>query len=461
MKASGFSLESGLTPEQIKLVLEDVHRLLERVGLEIDHPELRKELADHAGVTIKGDRVCYAPELVERARANVVKEDTNYCMQKPGHECFGMYTPFSAFNVLDMETDDVRPATDRDVIDGARLYDAFDAFGPVHVHIASMDQRIAQVRIARLCCEHSRRIGNWAPGFNYDQAMCIRDMYLAAGRPEPHVALQLTHSPLRLDAYFLDILWRARESENGTRGLTGGGGAMPLPGVSAPATWRSAAAQGLAEALGAWVTIKLINPKIHPYASFTTGPADLRTCCGTGSVPEHYAFSIFNRQVMRNLLGITEGGKFGSLDAMFLEAIQGARVYGNGGTRKKAFSLPQVVLDKEKLHYVELAISGLAFPEDPGFTCGIVEETLPETSFLMHEATVASLRGGNWEPRLFTGSPPEEVASGLRGDGQALLSRAREIARKTIDEHKFELPADVRREVARIYKRGCEVLTRE
>ncbi|HUW55853.1 MAG TPA: trimethylamine methyltransferase family protein, partial [Planctomycetota bacterium] len=188
---SHFEITGGLTPELVRLILDDVHQLLAEVGVEIDHPELLKELADHTGVTVKGNRVCYDPALVEAARRQVPDEDTNYATTKPGDDRFLMRPPFSPFDVLDFETGRQRPAEDRDVTDGARLYDAFDCTGPVHVHIKRMDQKLAPIHIAKLCSENSRGIGCWAAAFNYEQAVCIRDMYLAAGRTEPAVAFQM------------------------------------------------------------------------------------------------------------------------------------------------------------------------------------------------------------------------------------------------------------------------------
>jgi hypothetical protein len=302
-------------------------------------------------------------------------------------------------------------------------------------------------------------MGNWSPAFKYDEAICIRDMYLAAGRPEPYLAFQMTHSPLRLDAYFLDILWRARDSENGTRGLTAGGGAMPLPGVSAPIYWRSVAAQGLAEALGAWVTVKLIDPSVRPYSSFTTMPADLRACGGTQQVPAAYAFSFFNRFVMRELLGLTEGGYMGPIDAMFMEALQGARVFGHAGAAQEGFSLPQVVIDREKVNYVKAAIEGLEFPDEAGLTRRIVEDTFPETSFLMHETTMAYVRQSAWQPELFAGTVAEEIGAALQGDVGKLLPQAKTIARAKIAANAFRLAPEVQREVDRIYRWGCQALS--
>ena len=212
-----FQVSAGLTGKYIKLILDDTHRLLSEVGLEIKLPKLLQELAGHDDITVKGDRVCFTPELVEKARMQVPLEDTNYASHKKGEDGFRMCPPFSPFEVIDFATGVKRTAVEADVIEGARVYDSFGVSGPVHVHIENMDQKIAQLHISRLCCENSRAIGNWAPAFSYEQAVTIRDMYLAAGREGPLVAFQMTHSPLRLDAYCLETIMRARdESENGT-----------------------------------------------------------------------------------------------------------------------------------------------------------------------------------------------------------------------------------------------------
>ena len=73
MVSTRFGITGGLTPELVKLILDDVHQLLAEVGVELDHPALLKELADHTGVTVKGNRVCYDPALVEAA-AEAVRE---------------------------------------------------------------------------------------------------------------------------------------------------------------------------------------------------------------------------------------------------------------------------------------------------------------------------------------------------------------------------------------------------
>ena len=458
MKANGFKLDAWLDKKMTALVLKDVHELLEHVGLEINSPELLSELSGHNGVKVKGRRVCYSPELVEKARGQVAREDTNYCMQKPGETEFKALSPFSPFTVVDIDTDQPRPACDRDAADSARLYDALGMHGPVPVHIMEMDQRFVQIHIAKLCCENSRHVGSWSPAYTYDEAVCIRDMFLAAGRPEPYVALQMTHSPLRLDTFFLGILMRARKSANGTRGFTGGGGAMPLPGVSAPASWRSAAAQGLAEALGAWVTVKLIDPAIHPYCSFTTMPADLRTCRGTHRVPEAYAYALFNRYIMSELLGLTEGGTMGPMDNMFMEALQGARLFNAAGAQKDGLSLPQIVIDQERLNYLKAAMRGLEFPEEAGLTRRIVEETFPETSFLMHASTIDAVRNCSWQPEVFAGTVAEEIGAAICGDDRKLIPQAKAIAREKIATHPFRLSDDVQREVDRIYQLGRKTL---
>jgi trimethylamine:corrinoid methyltransferase-like protein len=457
MSRKAFRVSGGLTPELTRLILDDVHQLLAEVGLEIDHPELLRELAGHTGVTVRGNRVSYAPALVEAARKQVPLEDTNYATSKPGDERFLMRPPFSPFDVIDFDTGARRPAEDRDVVEGARLYDAFDCTGPVHVHLARMDQKIAGLHIAKLCAENSRGIGNWSAAYDYEQAACIRDMYLAAGRDEPAVALQMTHSPLRLDAYFLDILMRARHSENGVHGLTAGGGAMPLPGVSAPVYWRSAAAQGLAEALGAWITVKLIDPAIKPYASFLTWAPDLSTCKWASGTPEAMLFFLFSQQVMQELLDITIYADCANLARMCLFALHGTRIFESAGLRRDCLSLAHVPIDREKIHYVEAVAAGIEIPDEPGLTARIVRETFPETTFLLHESTL-EYRRLYWQPKVFTAMTCARVGELLLEDSDELLPAAKEIARRKIAGNDFALADDVRREIERIYKRGCRAV---
>lgn len=452
---TGFHITGGLSPELVRLILDDVHQLLAEVGLEIDHPELLTELAAHPGVTVKGNRVCYEPELVEAARQQVPVEDTNYATTKPGDEGFVMRPPFSPFDVLDLDTGKKRPARDSDVVEGARLYDAFECTGPVHVHIANMDQGLAPIHIAKLCAENSRGVGNWSAAYNYEQTVCVRDMFLAAGRDEPAVAFEMTHSPLRLDAYFLDILMRARRSENGTRGLTAGGGAMPLPGVSAPIYWRSAAAQGLAECLGGWITAKLIDPAIRPYASFLAWAPDMSTGKWTHNTPEALLFSLFTRQVMKEWLGLTIYAPCGELNRMCLLAMQGVRIFESAGVRSECFSLAHIPIDREKINFAEAVAAGLEIPEEPGLTARIVRETFPETTFLMHETTL-EYRRLHWRPSVFAKETPARLAELLMADSDELLPAAKEIARKKIAANDFALPDDVRREVEKIYRQGCD-----
>lgn len=447
----------SLSAEQVNLIVQDAYELLENVGLEIDHPELLKELAGHDGVSVKGNRVCYSPELAEEACRQVPLEDANYACTPLGQTDFEMVTPFSCFTVLDDQTGQVRPAEEADLVSGARYFDAIGAIGPVHVHLPKVDQRIAQVRMALLCCENSRQVGNWSAAFSYEQAMCIRDMYLAAGRPTPHVALQMTHSPLRLDAYFLDILMRARRSENGTRGLTAGGGAMPLPGVSSPLYWRCAAAQGLAECLGGWITVKLIDPAVRPYASFLTWAPDMSTCKWTLSTPEAFIFAICNQQVMQQALGLSMYADVGNLNNMVLQGLMGARRFACLGQRGEAFSLAHVPIDQEKVGFVASVLAERAFANQPHLCRRITEETFPTTSFLGHESTM-DFRKLYWQPRLLEGLSPARAAELLLADSDQLLEQSRAVVARTLAEHHFALPDDIARQVRRIYDSGVKAI---
>jgi trimethylamine:corrinoid methyltransferase-like protein len=453
-----FEISRGANDKFIGLILEDTRTLLAEVGLEIKLPKLLKELAGHDGVRIKGERVCFDPELVEKARMQVPEQDTNYASAKDGENDFRLCPPFSPFKVLDFETGGKRPAAETDVVEGARVYDSFGVSGPVHVHLENIEQKTAQLNIAKLCCENSRAIGNWSPAYSYEEAVAIRDMYLAAGREGPSVAFQLTHSPLRLDAYFLEIIMQARdEAENGTRSMTAGGGAMPLAGVSSPIDYRSAAAQGLAECLGAWVTLKLIDPSLRPYASFMAWVPDMSTGKWAFDLPESIIFDFLNRQVMRELLGLSVYHRCGNLSEMCLHAVQGARIFELGGLREDCFSMAHIPVDMEKVNFVERLAKGMEFSEEEGLTLKTFQETMPETSFLMHESTLA-FSELLWKPSVFTGRPPASLAKMLYGEEDKLLPQAREIVRKRLETHEFELDKAARSAVERIFEAGCKAI---
>jgi len=447
-----YSVTSEASSRLASLILDDCHQLLEQVGLEVKLPRLLKELAGYDGVTVRGERVCLAPELVERSRAQVPEQDLNYATHTRGEENFRMCPPFSPFQVIDFDSGEKRPARESDVVEGARLYDSFGVVGPVHVHLEHMDQKIAQVFIAKLCCENSSGIGNWSPAYSYEQAVAIRDMYLAAGRQGPYVAFQLTHSPLKLDAFFLETILRARdESAEGTKGLTAGGGSMPLPGVSSPIHYRSAAAQGLAECLGAWTLLKLIDPEMVPYASFMPWVPDMSTATWTFDLPEAVIFDLLNRQISEQLLGLSIYHRCDNLAQMCLHAIQGCRIFECGGERQGCFSLAHIPIDREKINFVQRLAAGMSFPEEEGLTLQIVQEVLPETSFLMHESTMAFAEMF-WSPELFKSLPPAQVANSLYADDDRLLPEAREIVRRRLAEHRFELAPETAAEVESIYQ---------
>ena len=452
------SLQVLIEDRELDAIWQDSCALLWEVGLELEHPALLAEFAQHAGVRIKQNRVCFSPALAERARSEVEADDQNYAVARAAQKQFEIRPPYSPFDVIDLETGEKRAANERDVSDGARLYDSFGVAGPAHVHLREMDQRLAQLTIAKLCCENSRSIGNWAPAYCYEEALAIRDLYLAAGRSGPLVALQMVHSPLRLDRNLMDILSRARSSENGLTGFTAGGGAMPLAGVSAPIFYRAAAAQGVAECLGGWLAARLIDPALKPYASFAAWPPDLSTGKWAAATPEALLFDVFNREIMKRLFGLIIYAPLGPLAQMCLCAAQGCRIFEpREGHVQNAFSPAHVPLDIERLGYVASFCAGLPFEEEARLATRLISEVLPETCFLGHESTL-SYRNLYWHPALFTGLAPERAAAMLDANSNELLPQARAIAKKRIREHQFALSADVQREVERTFKRGLRAL---
>ena len=114
-------------------------------------------------------------------------------------------------------------------------------------------------------------------------------------------------------------------------------------------------------------------------------------------------------------------------------------------------------IDREKVNFVEAVAAGIEIPPEPGLTTRIVKETFPETSFLIHESSLL-YRDLYWHPKVFTGMTPAKLGALLHSESEELISAAKDIAREKIAANDFALPDDVRREVEKIYKRGCDAV---
>ncbi len=119
-----------LTESQVKRIHEASLTILKRTGVQIEHPEA-VALFDQAGADIDGNRVRLPPSLIEDT---VEKAPSRILLagRDPEHDLVledkrvHIGTGGAALQVLDLESDEIRPALLDDVADMARVVDALE-----------------------------------------------------------------------------------------------------------------------------------------------------------------------------------------------------------------------------------------------------------------------------------------------------------------------------------------------
>lgn len=462
-----YILAGGLTSDDLNKIYQDALGLLETVGVEIDHCGLLSFLSEKSGVKINGKRVYLEPALVEKYRLIIQKENREYQQNKAGVDSFSMVPSFFCLNVLNMDNKDIRRATLNDLRNAVKLCDYYKMEGviPVHPHDVSADLR--QIASLKVALENSAGIGGWMPthtdSYNENEIACIFEMNSIMGRKPPYIALEIPISPMKIDVAALNIMLRIQKcNKKWLKGLAVGGGAIPMPGVTAPIVVLPALTQGLAEALAAAIIPKLIDDDVSVYCSFGMLPFDMKYMSSVGGSPEALLLRLMARQVQQFALGYIHGGDFSCMGKMpdaqtaaektaniLMDALQGANLFSSAGSLSldEVFSFEQLVIDREILNYVERVKKGIQIENE--YTGDIISEgILNNGSYLDHQSTM-NYRGFFWMPSLFTHSNLGQ----WRNEGMMnIIDNAGDIARKTLAEHHFTIASDQQHELDKIYE---------
>jgi len=459
MERITWQISGGLSPAAVEKIKGDAFDLLESAGVGIENDEVLGELQRHEGVRVDDGKAFYSPALVEKFIGWVRADNAEYMLNVPGRETPLVRPPFLCTRVWDLEAGRAREANVEDLARAARLMDSWGAEGVPPVHPQDIDARLRQVVTARVSYENSRGIGGFMLAETLDEAEILCHMGRAAGRCGPHVCLQIPHSPLRLDARALSLVLEMKRSNRTPEGIAVGGGAMPLAGAAAPLLPPGFLAQGLAEALGAYGTGKLLNENVRGYCSVFPGTFDMRSSGMAMASPEAVLLWLAVRQVHEHIFGGTVGGDFACMGkvydaqaaaektaAVVTAVLSGATTFVNVGMTPmdEVFHFEGAVIDMEILGYAWRLRRGLGWEDTP--TREVVEEGRRDGTFLMHPTTMR-FREELWEPAIFTrGSLSSWIAEGSPG----LMERAAAAAEERIAANDYRLDPDTRKDLDRL-----------
>jgi trimethylamine:corrinoid methyltransferase-like protein len=486
-----------LTSEMLQECCDVGVRLLNEIGMHVGNGRFLDAIRGKAGLRVQGERV-HVEEDVTRRNIDrfVARQRDAWAADSSGpmdvweagagrkgddRETDGNWTMRGggfSMAVIDIETDEVRDATCRDLRDLIRLADSYgiDANYPVIPQdVPPLMQAIAVFKIAWET-NPDIRCGDY---MDRRQTRHIYEMHKVMGRP---FALYLNvDRPMSLSGNDLDIFLDFYPDWKRNRDIDLTILDYPMLGISKPVTLTGSIAQYIAEEFGVYALMNAFDPEIEVPLGIPGGvPTDFRSVCWAWGHPRRHLFDFLNSRILPALCGI-EAGTY-VRDAVLLEssssgvdeqaglekmgvamaaAFQGVRAFGGLGSLcvDDLFSGVQFVIDVEIVNYVRETVEAFDPHPDIVSTEGMFEMLRDVNSgkdhFVSHPDTVSRFRNILPSSDLIH----REKLRSWMGHRTLLKDRAREECLSRIEEHEpIGLPVDKQRALDAIYRKAEEEL---
>lgn len=465
MERIRFGLSGGLSQSQVVMIHEAVLKILAETGLACAHEPTLEAVGETPGVRVEEGRLKFSAEVVEeriaRARAAGRKHHPA--------ERLRVTAPWTCFNIIDMESDEVRPSTARDAAAMLKLAASFNDDGPPPVYPCDLDERIQVLWLEKACLELTPGFGGAMVSHEAETIRWIGELHAAVGRRYP-LSLQFVISPLRLDHLALELFWRFKDDPL----IEVEPSICPIPtgGMTAPLSAPGLLAQSIAESIGGMIVVdrlKLIGPEVLLPVRVDYG--DMRHLTVGYSLPENVMIQVLLRDLAEHFGGYRldaiylntnakRADSFAAVDRMaymLMLGLGGFREFYMGAgqmSMDEIFSPGQFMIDMEMGRYVERILEGMAWGGDVEGIARTVAEGVAEGHFLTHGTTLEALRE-MFDSRLFQRSNVGQ----WRAAGEPTIERlAVERAREAMASYHFELEAEKQAELERVFGEACGAL---
>ena len=462
-------LSVPITDRDVEAVIQGARRVLDEIGVQCPHDEIRRRLASLPGAREAGERVCYGERAVDGILEDARKASERAAAEggeEAEREPFTLGAPWCCLNLA--ASGRARAATEGEAADAVRLLEGLGAevgVAPL-APAAGVPWRLRNLACLRTVLLHSRAGSSLTNHPAPEQIETAKAMGAAAGRT-PRAFLMVLISPLRFEAKAIEYFLAHRE-EGGLRLSLSGG--MPCTGSTSPMHLPGTMIQSLAEGIAASACAKALSgPPLGIH--LRCDPFDMRYGNYVIGSPEYHLLDMVSRAVHRHIHGRpNRDGAFRTMakqpDAqamaerchgVLFQALQGARHFGHAGqmSMDEVFSPEQAVFDWEILRNVERMVWGMDW-----------QETLPAAP-AVDEAVVLIRRGVAAGHYL----DAEETLSGHRkffyssdlfrycnartwqreGSESVLLRATKRVAEIVAAQPECALPQSQAREVERIY----------
>ncbi|MFW6189632.1 MAG: trimethylamine methyltransferase family protein [Planctomycetota bacterium] len=463
MKRITFGLNRALEDSDLEAVHAQVLKVLDRVGLGVSHRRSRLAAAEHAGVREDGERVYFAPELIQTYVERARREHP----AGPHAEEVTVSGPWNCLNIVETETGRIRPSRLADCRRMMKLIHVTNA-GPIcPVYPNDVEAPLQVLALEKASVELSDGDGSHLE-FNDPEMLefAIR-MYAAAGRTY-HAEVQFPISPLRTNRNGLETIWRYRDRQD--LHLTAAAAPIPQAGATAPLFLPGALVQAAAEAIGCYVLVRLIaGDRVECLPQLRLDLFDLKSAVTTYSSPTHILYQLALADLYEFYYGIPKPGHFlqsmaKTCDAqavlertawMLTLALAGFRRFCLGAgqlSMDEVFSPVMFVIDREIARFVTHVIDGVEYDETPDASFEAIREGVAEGNYFTHEATLRNMRQ-DFDSDIL---PRMNLDGWRRAGARTVRERAKVRVRELIDSHQFALSTEVQRDVDRIYEEAVE-----
>jgi trimethylamine--corrinoid protein Co-methyltransferase len=459
-----------LRPGQAERVHALALQILEKVGLAVSHREIL-ERATGSGIRVQEGRAHFAPwaveEFLDGYRKAVRAGDRAVQAENPASELtlsVGVY----AHHVHDLETDRIVPYTSEKLVMMTKLVDVLTQRGvrspaPGYpLDVPPPLQPIAKYRIGALFSRHGAAPVDPISGASVPYVM---EMAEVLGHPLRRLPVYV-FSPLRLAGESLEVVWQYRDRLEGLSVSN-----MPSLGGTAPIAPFAALAMAAAEVLGASLVLSRATG-LPVRFGIGLHAFDLRFGTMVFGSPEAYLLGQLNAEINEFYSGQRRergqaaagihvranfpGPQAAAEKAMLMTAgaLIGARHFDGAGILAvdEVFSPEQLLIDVEIKDMVQRLLSGLDMSENTWDWLAEIQEGA-QRGFIGLESTLQRYREAYWHPLLFERSFLDESDPAPR---ERILVRVRELVGRYIAQHEYELDAERRREIERIWKAAVQ-----
>lgn len=462
-----------LSEEALDQIEETAHRLLDEVGISLQH-DAAIEMLHGRGCRIEKDRVLIPRDVVQWALDNVTAHTE--VLSPDGSPAFtfgdgqirfhnGGGQPFT----LDLDTGERRPALLKDIADVTRLLDALPHVDEITPLFGAQDvpPELLFVASTETMLRNTRKPVSAAAIDKPENVPFVVEMAAAccggmdAFRRKPTMSISISPvSPLTFSEDVTAAIMAVAESGAPFHSLP-----APSLGATGPITMAGALAQQHAEILASFVIAAIARPGTLVSYCSRIGPIDLRTAMSTWGGPEVGMTGACAAQLAHRLGLPCDSYGLATSSALFdpqfayerfanafTPALAGVDILsGVGMAGGLVGSLETAVIDDEIISLMKHIVAGCEVNEET-LAFDVMRQVIPRDGvFLGERHTVQQMRkGALWVPGVSerTGSSGDDERTGV-------VARARVRAKEILQTHEVEpLSDDASRQLDEIMERA-------